>query len=691
MQNRWSESDCAQLTQQHPGLPALVAQKLYSSRLIGQEPSLVLHGGGNGSIKVDAKNRWGETEPCLYIKASGADQGSLTVEQLPALRLDELSAYLRLDQLSDDEMASAMRQHLLDPQGANPSIEALVHGVLPHLSIDHSHADAVLTLSLLAGGQEILEDLYPDFAVLPYYAGGFELAKAVLPALNQNPEIQGMILMHHGLITFAETPKDSYGIMIEAVSRAEQKVQQLKCRDLPCVPVERLEQSKILYKRVAPMLRGVLNQSSPGQSVLFFPVFEPSAQGIIDLDPELLSAGPITPDHLIRTKSKPLILRDLDFKNEENWLQTIRQQWGLYQQAETQYQRAEGSDSIQPTGLPKVILIPGLCAIAVGSNPKQASITCDVLRQTLQVKQAIWETKLPMVGLSESHLYEMEFRPLQQKKLAKSDPKPLEGRVAIISGAAGAIGSGIGNELALAGAQVVLTDLPGTGFDQLVASFSQNYPGQIFGHPMDVTNEASIQSCLDAVSLHWGGLDLMVINAGLAHVSKLSEMDLQRFQTLEKVNVEGTLLMLKAGAQRFKHQGSGGDIVLISTKNVFSPSASFGAYSATKAGSHQLARVASLELAELDVRVNMVSPDGVFSDQGAVKSGLWATVGPDRMKARGLDEEGLETYYQNRNLLKTKVTARHVGRAVLYFATRQSPCTGATLPVDGGLPDATPR
>ena len=186
------------------------------------------------------------------------------------------------------------------------------------------------------------------------------------------------------------------------------------------------------------------------------------------------------------------------------------------------------------------------------------------------------------------------------------------------------------------------------------------------------------------------GVDLVVANAGLAHVAALAEMELERFRLLERVNVEGTLLLLAEASRHFAHQDCGGDVVLVSTKNVFAPGARFGAYSATKAAAHQLARIASLELADRDVRVNMVSPDAVFA-HGDRRSGLWATVGPDRMKARGLSEAGLEEYYRNRNLLKARVTAEHVANAVLFFATRQTPTTGATIPVDGGLPDATPR
>jgi NAD(P)-dependent dehydrogenase (short-subunit alcohol dehydrogenase family) len=207
---------------------------------------------------------------------------------------------------------------------------------------------------------------------------------------------------------------------------------------------------------------------------------------------------------------------------------------------------------------------------------------------------------------------------------------------------------------------------------------------------MDVTEPTSVAAAFDAASREWGGVDLLVINAGAAHVATLEALELADFERLERINVHGTLLPLGEAARRFRLQATGGDVVLVSTKNVFSPGASFGAYSATKSAAHQLARVASQELAASGVRVNMVAPDAVFSE-GDVRSGLWAEVGPARMKARGLGEAELEEYYRNRNLLHARITAHHVARAVLFFATRQTPTTGATLPVDGGLPDATPR
>ena len=267
---------------------------------------------------------------------------------------------------------------------------------------------------------------------------------------------------------------------------------------------------------------------------------------------------------------------------------------------------------------------------------------------------------------------------------------PLANKVALVTGAAGAIGYGICCGLLEKGCHLAVTDLPGEKLDSFTADLKQIAADRVMGVAIDVTDEESVVRGFEEIILTWGGIDILVVNAGIPLVAHLKDMDLEAFRKLEKVNVEGTLLTLREIANHFILQGTCGDIVIVSTKNVPCPGASFGAYSATKAAAHQLGRIASLELAPHGVRVNMVAPDGVFSE-GNYRSGLWAAVGPDRMRARGLDEEGLQEYYQNRNLLKARITGRHVSNAVLFFVTRQTRTTGVTIPEDGGLPDATPR
>jgi NAD(P)-dependent dehydrogenase (short-subunit alcohol dehydrogenase family) len=275
-------------------------------------------------------------------------------------------------------------------------------------------------------------------------------------------------------------------------------------------------------------------------------------------------------------------------------------------------------------------------------------------------------------------------------KSDSSPDLPLLNKVALVTGSAGAIGYGICCGLLENGCHLAASDLPGDKLDSFADDLKQIGDDRVIGIPLDVTDEESVVRGIENISLTWGGIDIVVVNAGIPLVSFLKDIDLDDFKRLERVNIEGTFLTLREISKHFILQNTGGDVIIVSTKNVPSPGAGFGAYSATKAAAHQLGRISSLELAQHGVRVNMVAPDGVFSE-GKYKSGLWAEVGPDRMRARGLDEKGLQEYYQNRNLLKAKITGRHVSNAVLFFATRQAPTTGITIPVDGGLPDATPR
>jgi NAD(P)-dependent dehydrogenase (short-subunit alcohol dehydrogenase family) len=269
-------------------------------------------------------------------------------------------------------------------------------------------------------------------------------------------------------------------------------------------------------------------------------------------------------------------------------------------------------------------------------------------------------------------------------------PLSLKDKVALITGAAGAIGYAVAQTLLENGCCLAVSDLPGQKLDCLTADLKKQAPDKVIGIALDVTDKDSVTNGFQSVIDTWGKINIVVINAGIALVSTLIEMDIEAFRRLERVNVEGTLLTLAGAGRQFIKQGTGGDIIIMSTKNVPSPSAGFGAYSATKAACHQLGRIASIEFARYDVRVNMVAPDAVFSE-GKYKSGLWETVGADRMRARGMNEKQLQEYYRDRNLLKTSITGRDVANAVLFFAARQTPTTGATIPVDGGLPDATPR
>ncbi|MBF0097396.1 MAG: bifunctional aldolase/short-chain dehydrogenase [Magnetococcales bacterium] len=697
MQNRWSAQEaadmCARYAESH-GEP--LALRTYASRLLGSDPALVLHGGGNTSVKGVWHDLFGEPVAALFVKASGWDLAQILPEGHTPLRLDFLRRMRDLPALADETMLQIVRGQRLDPEGATPSIETLLHAFLPHTFIDHSHADAILTLSNQEGGATLLRQaLGEEVIILPYVHPGFALAKAVAEAHDRAPHSRGMVLLQHGLVTWGETAQESYGAMIELVSRAEAFIAaRLPGASLASAAAEAAAWAR--YRQLAPRLRGALAMASgcadqPFDRFILLPWIDQEILALLAQEGvrETLLTPPLTSDHLIRLKPLPLWLAEGEAQGDglAGAVQDYRQAYIDYvaRQSQGGVSEAERYDST-----PRVVLLPGVGAVCVGAEVAEAERVRDLLAATLRVKGAIQRMGGRYQGLNEADCFAMEYYGPQRAKLALGGGTGGKRQIALITGAAGAIGSGICRALLAHGMHLAASDLPGAGLDSLLTELQATGGARVMAVAMDVTDPASVAAGIEQVVARWGGLDLLVLNAGLAHVSALETMQVEAFQRLQRVNVEGTLHLLTAVGKLLRQQGSGGDVVLISTKNVFAPGAQFGAYSATKAAAHQLARIAALEMAPLGVRVNMVAPDGVFSD-GDRPSGLWAEVGPDRMRARGLDAAGLEAYYQNRNLLKARVTASHVANAVLYFATRQAPCTGVTLPVDGGLPDATPR
>jgi rhamnose utilization protein RhaD (predicted bifunctional aldolase and dehydrogenase)/NAD(P)-dependent dehydrogenase (short-subunit alcohol dehydrogenase family) len=744
MRSRWSDDEAAGfVAERAPEWGEALSLRTYTARLLGAEPGLVLHGGGNCSVKAPWKNVLGEQVEVIFVKASGSDMGVLEPADQPGLDLAYLRRLRAVPAMSDEAMVDQLRTHLLRADSPTPSIEALVHAFIPATFVDHTHADAVLLLTNRADGEAaVAEALGPGVIVIPYVTPGFKLALVIADALEAKPDARAMVWAHHGIVTWGETARESYEAMIDLVTQAEEwaaarraaagaaaarpaaapnKGLAAKAPACEAVTPQAHAVSGRLSAEIIPVVRGLLASRTGGPDL-------PYGRVVIQIldDPETLEAllapgardtlvtPPLTTDHLIRTKSLPLWIDALRYDGPAHPAERVAAAVEAYIEEYEGYLARHAA--VMPSGVqafdprPRVVMIPGLGVLCAGPDLQQAIITRDITRQTIAVKTALAAEGVPYQGLPEDELFRMEYRTLQHAKLGKGAgaglasagaaggaqvaglraPAPLTSEVALVTGAAGAIGSGICEGLLQAGALVAATDLAGKPLDLLIEVLGAAYPGRIVGVPLDVTDPSSVAAAFDRVVHVWGGVDLVIPNAGIAAVAPLVELDLDRYRLLEKVNVEGTLLVLAEAGRLFKRQGTGGDIVLISTKNVFAPGANFGAYSSTKAAAHQLARIASLEFAGDDVRVNMVAPDAVFG-HGASRSGLWAEVGPDRMKARGLDEAGLEAYYQSRNLLKARVTATHVVNAVLFFATRQTPTTGATIPVDGGLPDSTPR
>ncbi len=702
MENRWSDDRAAEFIEKYGEKWGHdLAIGLFVASLIGAEHNLVLHGGGNSSVKTGYKNLFGETVPAIFVKASGYNMAHIRPNGYTGMSLDPLKKLRALQELSDHDMVNEFKTHFLDAHASIPSIETLVHVFIPHKFVDHTHPDSVLALSNQVDGEKFLrEALGETVALLPYVPPGLKLAKAVADKLEQDPSAQAVVLMQHGLITWGETAKSSYAKIIELTSKAEAFLRQNARNPLKPRFSTSLPEAEQRYTSIAPIVRGLLAKATgdpdcPWARTILQPLINRDVLDFVDSDrgKEIALTPPLTSDHLIRTKPFYLWADSLDFSNSDGARERLSGELRQYASAYDAYIDRHIAD--MPAGvermdsLPRVILVPGLGAICAGSDVVAARIVRDIAEHTLAVKSQV-AAMGTYSGMSEKDLFDMEYRILQHSKLRGDGFLPLAHQVALITGGAGAIGSGIALELLEQGCHVAITDLEGSALSSLVGELKITYGDRVIGVPLDVTDAKSVAEGFRAVIGSWGGIDLVIINAGIAHVSAISDMSLESFRKLSRINTDGTLIVLSESIRHFKLQGTGGDIVMVSTKNVFAPGVRFGAYSATKAAGHQLARIASQEFAEWDVRVNMVAPDAVFSN-GQRRSGLWAEIGPERMSARGLSPEGLEEYYRNRNLLKARITARHVARAVLFFATRQTPTTGATIPVDGGLPDATPR
>jgi rhamnose utilization protein RhaD (predicted bifunctional aldolase and dehydrogenase)/NAD(P)-dependent dehydrogenase (short-subunit alcohol dehydrogenase family) len=671
----------------------------YSSLLLHDEQSLAPQGTSNVSAKGTRTNPFGEKVSALF--SVEYKRGPVTADY-PAHAAFDLS-YLRrlrcLSELPDDQMLDESRTHtFFDFRAPIRSAETLVHAFLPMKYIVHVHAGALSALTDRTDGCSVTRRALGDRIILmPYCKPGFELAKATVEAFEALPEARAAIWMHHGMLTWGETASAAYSAAVDLITGIEECLELQASRPIQVAFQTPPDQARERVRRVAPVLRGLLGEALRGPTerlsrILIQPVTDSAILDLLasDRGKQLAMTPPLDCHYLKHTRPFPMWLDAPDYEDADRLRGQLSEALAEYAGEYQAYFTRNAAIGAQPRpsdSVPRIVLMPGIGALCAGSDIETSSLVRDIAFSTLTVKARI-ANAASYQALPEAELFAMEHALFEQKGIDAT--APLAGRVALVTGAAGAIGAGISEGLLRQGCAVALADLPGERLDLLLEEFRGQYGNLAMALPFDVTEPAQVADAFGRVILAWGGVDLVVLNAGIALVSSLAQMNLEAFRRLERVNIEGTLNVLSESARHFQLQRAGGDVVLISTKNVFAPGAKFGAYSATKAAAHQLARIASLELAELGVRVNMVAPDNVFA-YGSRGSGLWAEVGADRARSKGLQPKDLPAYYQNRNLLKSKIGASDVANAVLYFATHQSPTTGATIPVDGGLPDATPR
>jgi len=694
VQHRWSDAAAQEAVARYgaQGVNEDLALRTYSARLLGADPELVLHGGGNTSVKTTVHGLLGEPIRVLCVKGSGWDLGTIEPPGHPAVRLEPLQALRALDALSEEAMVAAQRQNLIDPAAPNPSVEALLHAFLPHTFVDHTHSIALLALADQPDAAAVCREVYGDrVALVPYVMPGFALAKAAALAYEAaaagGTEPEGMVLLQHGLFSFGATAEQSYDRMIDLVRRAEERLARGE-RSFHAVAVP---ERPAPAAAVLPVLRGALGRAAVAAGVCPHWILAlrdtPLARAISD-DARLgdwAGRGVATPDHVIRTKAQPLVLPPLpsggDGQALAAWGQALEQALEAYAadyRAYFQRQNAAAGGvkkALDP--LPRVAAIPGLGLVGIGKSAAEAATVADIAEawaQTLLAAEAIGR----FAPVGEADTFAMEYWSLEQAKLGKAAEKPLARQVVLVTGGAGAIGAATARAFAAAGAEVAVLDLDREAAEAVAASCGK----RALGAACDVTDPAAVQAAVAAVAAHFGGLDIVVSNAGAAWTGPMATLADADLRASFELNFFAHQHVAQAALAVFRAQDRpegggrpvlGGQLLFNVSKQALNPGPNFGAYGISKAALLALVRQYALEEGEAAVRVNAINAD-------RIRSGLLDdTMIRERSAARGLSEE----LYMAGNLLGAEVRASDVADAFVALA-RMERTTGAVLTVDGG-------
>ncbi|HEX2201934.1 MAG TPA: bifunctional rhamnulose-1-phosphate aldolase/short-chain dehydrogenase [Longimicrobium sp.] len=664
---------------------------VHFSRLVGADPSLVLRGGGNTSVKVEEADVLGRPLRVLRVKGSGSDLASMRRADFAGVRLDDVLPLFDRGDMTDEEMVAYLARCLTEPSSPRPSIETLLHAFISAASVFHSHADAVLALVNTPDPRAAVLDAFGDSVLrIPYRRPGFLLSKEVGEAVRARPDALGLILLNHGAVTWGATAEEAYQRHLELVARAKAYVE-AKSGAKVFVADARLRLEDDARRRVAaalaPTIRGALGGTkrvvakyTDAPEVLDF-VGSARAR-------EASAAGAATPDHILTTKRLPLWVDVDDPSDVEGIAARFGEALERWRAEYAAYVARWRTDEPVLEAAPRIVLVPGIGMWATGPNPRTAALARDIYLHTIGIMAGA-EGLGGYRSLPEGEAFQAEYWPLELYKLTLAPPdRELAGRVALVTGAARGIGRAVALRLAAAGAQVVVSDLAGTDADAVVGEIvAKEGAGVAVALPLDVTREGDVAAALERAALEYGGVDVVVSNAGVAHCAPIEALELADWERSLAVNATGHFLVTRAALRLFRRQGTGGSLVFVATKNVTAPGKDFAAYSASKAAEAQLARVAAIEGGPLGVRVNMVNPDAIFGG-----SGLWDGIREERAKAYGVEPEKLETVYRGRTLLGVEVRAEDVAEAVLFLASeRSSRTTGAMIAVDGGVREAFVR
>jgi rhamnose utilization protein RhaD (predicted bifunctional aldolase and dehydrogenase)/NAD(P)-dependent dehydrogenase (short-subunit alcohol dehydrogenase family) len=679
MKSAWVDRDAEAIVAHgaKSGIDRDLALRIYTTRLLGRDPKLVLHGGGNTSLKTRMRDLFGEDVEVLRVKASGADMAAIESESLPVVRLDPLRRLRALDAIADDELVGIERANLIDPAAPTPSVEIMLHAFLPHKFVDHTHATAVLGVIDQPDGEARCAEVFGGrLAFVPYLMPGFGLAKKAIEVFERAPASEGLIFSKHGIVTFGDSAREAYERMIEMVSLAEDFI----ARNRKAVTVSAPVLSDLaLVAEVAPIVRGACSQKDAHiegawrRLVLEFRGGDAVVNFLKNKDLARLSeSGVVTPDHTIRTKNWPLVLPHPEGSKLDAFKRTARDAADLfiahYRNYFARHNKRVGGIKHELDPLPRVVLVRGLGLFGLGRSKRDAVIAADIAEAWIEAvsdAEAIGRFE----SISEADMFDCEYWPLEQKKLGARSEPPLAGQIVAVTGAAGAIGAAAAKAFAAVGAEVALLDvnLP-AATEQAKAIGPTALPVQC-----DVTDAASVRAAFDAVAENFGGVDILVSNAGAAWQGRIGEVDEDILRKSFELNFYGHQRVAQAAVKIMLAQGTGGCLLFNVSKQAVNPGPNFGPYGVPKAALLALMRQYALDYGSDGIRANAVNAD-------RIRSGLLTTeMIAARAKARDLSEKD----YMGGNLLGREVTADDVAQAFLHQALALKTTADVTT-VDGG-------
>jgi len=687
-----------------------LAQLVARSRKLGADRSICNWGGGNTSAKAEELDFRGRPARILWVKGSGSDLATVTETSFTGLFLYDVLPLLERERMSDTEMVDYLAHCFYEPGPPRPSIETLLHGFLPFEHIDHTHADATNYFACAADGEQLARDCFGDELVwIPYRRPGFGLAREVAMAVRAKPGAKLVILAKHGLITWGETDEDCYAWTMATIAQARDYVGTRFARPGRavfgglCGTTLAAEERRAVAARVAPVLRGLV--SAEKRQVLRFEDGEDVLAFVGSQDaPRLTKIGAACPDHLVHTKPWPLLVDWTPNQDVAALVEALRTGVAAYVSQYRRYLEANAQQHLDPDAPvpvyraadaatdmhPRVILIPSVGMFTTGKDAMMADVSAQLYHRSIDVMRGA-EACGGFISLSDAESYAVEYWPLEQYKLKLAPPEREFARhVVLVTGAAGGIGSAICRRVAQDGAQIIATDIDLAGVEQLAAYLNQQFgAGRAVAVKMDVTNEESVRVAFEQAALAFGGVDVIVNNAGLASSAPITETSLAEWNRNWNVLATGYFLVAREGFQLLQAQGRGGNLVFVASKNALVAGKNAAAYSTAKAAEAHLARCLAEEGGQFSIRVNSVNPDAVLAG-----SRIWdSTWRQERAATYGVAPDQLEEVYRKRTTLGVNILPEDIAEVVAFFAspTRSAKSTGNILNVDGGVAAAYPR